>query len=85
MRWGRVIGRATATVKHPSLDSQRLVLVQPLATGRQAEGDPMVMIDTVGSRHGDHVLMTSDGRAVRRILGSDNAPARWAIIGIVND
>jgi len=39
----------------------------------------------VGSRMGDRVLLTSDGRSVRRLLNSDNAPARWAIIGIIND
>ena len=31
------------------------------------------------------VLLTSDGRSVRRMLGSENAPARWGIIGIIND
>ena len=45
----------------------------------------MVVIDAVGSRHGDRVLMTSDGRSVRKLLNDDTAPARWAIIGIIND
>ena len=85
MRWGRGIGRTTATVKHVSLEAQRLILVQPLDAKSGAEGDPMVVIDVVGSRMGDRVLLTSDGRSVRRLLNSDNAPARWAIIGIIND
>jgi ethanolamine utilization protein EutN len=84
MRWGRVIGRATATVKHVSLEAERLILVQPLDAASAAEGDPMMVIDAVGSRTGDRVLLTSDGRSVRRMLGSDNAPARWAIIGVIN-
>ncbi|GIT28360.1 MAG: hypothetical protein Ct9H300mP1_04060 [Planctomycetaceae bacterium] len=45
----------------------------------------MVVIDAVGSRQGDRVLMTSDGRSVRKLLNDDTAPARWAIIGIIND
>ena len=85
MRWGRVIGRTTATVKHASLEAQRLILVQPLDARSPADGDPMVAIDAVGSRLGDRVLLTSDGRSVRRMLGSENAPARWGIIGIIND
>jgi ethanolamine utilization protein EutN len=85
MRWGRVIGRTTATVKHASLEAQRLILVQPLDARSTAEGDPMVVIDAVGSRLDDRVLLTSDARSVRRMLGSENAPARWAIIGIIND
>ena len=85
MRWGEVIGRTTATVKHASLEAQRLILVQPLDAGSAADGDPMVVIDAVGSRQGDRVLMTSDGRSVRKLLEDDKAPARWAIIGIIND
>ena len=85
MRWGRVIGRTTATVKHDSLETQRLILVQPLDAKLSTEGDPMVAIDAVGSRLGDRVLLTSDGRSVRRMLGAENAPARWAIIGVIND
>jgi ethanolamine utilization protein EutN len=85
MRWGEVIGRTTATVKHASLEAQRLILVQPLDAESDADGDPMVVIDAVGSRQGDRVLMTSDGRSVRKLLEDDKAPARWAIIGIIND
>ena len=85
MRWGRVIGRTTATVKHDSLEAQRLILVQPLDAKAATEGDPMVVIDPVGSRLGDRVLLTGDGHYVRRMLGAENAPARWAIIGIIND
>ena len=84
MRWGRVIGRTTATVKHASLEAQRLILVQLLDAKAAAEGDPMVVIDPLGSRLGDRVLLSSDSRSVRRMLGTDNAPARWAIIGIIN-
>ena len=85
MLWGHVIGRTTATVKHASLEAQRLILVQPLDAKATAEGDPMVVIDVVGSRLGDRVLLTSDGQAVRRMLDAENAPVRWAIIGIIND
>ncbi|HAB14566.1 MAG TPA: ethanolamine utilization protein EutN [Planctomycetaceae bacterium] len=85
MRWGEVIGRTTATVKHASLEAQPLILVQPLDAVAAADGDPMVAIDAVGSRQGDRVLMTSDGRSVRKLLEDDKAPARWAIIGIIND
>ena len=84
MRWGRVIGRTTATVKHASLEAQRLILVQPLDAKAAAEGDPMVVIDPLGGRLGDRVLLSSDSQSVRRMLGTDNAPARWAIIGIIN-
>jgi len=84
MRWGRVIGRATATVKHASLEAQRLILVQPLDAKAATEGDPMMVIDPMGSRLGDRVLLTSDGRSVRRMLGAENTPTRWAIIGIIN-
>ena len=75
MRWGRVIGRTTATVKHASLEAQRLILVQPLDAKSGAEGDPMVVIDVVGSRMGDRVLLTSDGRSVACSTRTTRRPA----------
>jgi len=43
MYTGRVVGTATATVKHPSMAGARLLLVMALkADGRTAEGDPIL-------------------------------------------
>ena len=85
MQLGRVIGHATATVKHAALDGWRLLLVQPLDSDGEGSGDPLLAIEHLGSHRGDRVLLTSDGRSVRTMLENDMAPIRWAVIGIIND
>ncbi|MCH9654678.1 MAG: EutN/CcmL family microcompartment protein [Planctomycetes bacterium] len=84
MLTGRVIGRATATAKHPSLDGWRLLLVQTLDIKGNAEGFPELVIDQLGCGKGDTVLLTSDGAAVREMVGVNNTPVRWATLGVID-
>ncbi len=84
MQLAKVVGRATATVKHETLAGWRMLLVQPLDAGGKADGDPQLAIDNLGSRLADTVMLTTDGSAVREIVGKENTPIRWAIIGIAD-
>jgi ethanolamine utilization protein EutN len=84
MQLAKVVGRATATVKHETLAGWRMLLVQPLDAGGKADGDPQLAIDNLGSRLADTVMLTTDGSAVRDIVGKENTPIRWAIIGIAD-
>ena len=85
MQLARIIGTATATVKHPSLEGARLLVGQPLAADREApDGDPQLVIDTLSAAVGDLVVITSDGRLLRDLLGSDTTPARWSTIGLID-
>ena len=86
MQLARIIGTATATVKHPSLSGTRLLVVQPLMADRTSpDGDPQLAIDTVGAGVGDVAVITSDGRLLRDLLKSDTTPARWSTIALVDD
>lgn len=84
MQLGTVVGRATATVKHPTLAGQRLLLVQPLDVNDAPDGDPQLVIDELGAGRGDRVLLTTDGAAIREMIKADNSPLRWAVIGIAD-
>lgn len=85
MHLARIIGTATATVKHPSLVGARLLVVQPLMADRASpDGDPQLAIDTVAATLGDLVVITSDGRLLREVLKSEATPARWSTIGLVD-
>jgi ethanolamine utilization protein EutN len=84
MQLGKVIGRATATVKHETLIGRRMLLVQPLDARGRADGDPQLAIDNLGSRQHDTVMLTTDGAAVREMVGKENTPIRWAVIGIAD-
>jgi ethanolamine utilization protein EutN len=86
MQLARIIGTATATVKHRSLDGSRMLVVQPLMADRRSpDGDPQIAIDTVAAGIGDTVVITSDGRLLREILKSDATPARWSTIALVDN
>ena len=83
MQLGLVIGTAVATQKHSSMDGHKLLVIQPqMSDGRTPDGDPQVAIDGVGAGVGQRVMMTSDGRGARKIVGSDKTPVRWTVIGI---
>lgn len=85
MQLGTVIGHATSTIKHPSLTGLRLVIVQPLNNARQPEAEPVVAVDKLGSAPGSTVILNSDGKAARELIGSDKTPGRWFVIGIVDE
>ena len=82
MQIAEVIGRATSTIKHPSMDGWRLLIAQPLGIRGQDDGDPIIVIDELGSGRGDRFIITSDGRHVRELVKTDNSPVRWATLGI---
>lgn len=84
MQLGKVIGRAVSSVKHPSLKGWRLLIVQPLDPRKQPDGAPQLVLDRYGAAPGSEVLMTSDGKSTREMVGADTAPARWAILGLVD-
>ncbi|MHB0959606.1 MAG: EutN/CcmL family microcompartment protein [Pirellulaceae bacterium] len=83
MQLALVIGRATATIKDASLRGQKLLLVQPqLADGRRPDGPPLLVVDGLGAGVGETVMITSDGRGARELLGASKTPVRWTTAGI---
>ena len=84
MQLGKVIGHATSTVKHPSFNGLRLVIVQQLNNAREPEADAIIAVDKIGSGPGDTVVLNSDGKGARELVGDDKTPARWWIAGIVD-
>jgi len=82
MLLARAIGHSTATVKHASLEGARLLLVQPL---RSLTLEPVLALDRLHAHAGDLVLISSDGLSARQMLKDDTSPARWSVVGIVED
>jgi ethanolamine utilization protein EutN len=85
MYLARVEGNVTATRKHPSLESWRLVICQPISNSGEPEGVPQVAIDGHGAAIHQRVIISSDGLAARKAVGDPRSPARWIIIGIVDE
>ena len=85
MLLARVEGTVVATRKHRSFEGWRLVICQPINAANQAEGVPQVAIDAHGAGMHQRVIISSDGMAARKAVRDDRSPARWMIIGIVDE
>jgi ethanolamine utilization protein EutN len=81
MQLGRVIGTATATVKHPTFQGERLLVVQLEGTAGKPDGEPILAFDRLGAGRGDAVLLTNDGMALQELLGR-TTPGRWSVMGL---
>ncbi len=85
MQLALVVGHASSTVKHASLNAQKLLVTQPLmADGRTPDGVPLLAVDRLGAGAGERVILTSDGKAIRELFGVANSPIRWAVMGIAD-
>lgn len=84
MLLARVEGNLVATRKHPSLEGWRLIICQPINESGAAEGAPQVAIDGQGAGLHERVIISSDGSAARAAVGDPKSPARWIIIGLVD-
>jgi ethanolamine utilization protein EutN len=84
MQMGRVVGHAVATVKHPSFQGWKLLLVQMLGVDGRADGEPILAIDRLGAGAGNRVLVCNDGAEARAMVGAKNSPARWFVMGLAD-
>jgi ethanolamine utilization protein EutN len=82
MQIGRVVGHGISTIKHPSLQGWRLLLVQPLAPDGKEDGEPLLAIDKLGAGSADRVIISNDGAGAREMVGVKNSPVRWMILGV---
>lgn len=83
MQAGLVVGTATATVKHASMEGWKLLIVQPLGPdGHSPDGDPILAVDSLGAGTGQTVIISSDGKGTRELLKSGTTPVRWSVMGM---
>ena len=85
MLLGTVIGLATATVKHRSMRGFRLAVVQPVNSQRRPDGDVVLAADPLGSAPGQAVVLNSDGKAARELVGDETSPVRYFVAALVDD
>jgi ethanolamine utilization protein EutN len=79
----RIDGTLTATLKHETLVGCRLLVAQRLEANGRASGEPIVVIDRLGARHGSTVVVSTDGDVLRKRLGN-TTPARLSVVGLVD-
>lgn len=83
----KVVGMTWATVRHPSLERLKLLLVRPMhgMTGKFT-GKVMMAVDgKIGAGVGDIVLIVDEGNSARQILGDPKGCIRTIVAGIVDE
>lgn len=85
MLLARIEGSVIATRKHPSFEGCRLLICQPIGGNGQPEGVPQIAVDPIGAGMHQRVVISSDGSATRQAVGDPKSPARWLVVGIVDE
>lgn len=85
MQRARVIGRVVATTKHPSMVGYRLLIAAFVGPAGTIDGDPVIVVDTLGAGPGTTVIVTSDGRTARQLIGTDTTPVRYTTVGLEDE
>ena len=84
---GIIVGRVWATVKTPSLEGLKLLLVQPTTWDKKPTGDPVVMADCVGAGAGEFIFYVKAREAAVAFGGKsleDTPPVDGAVLGIID-
>jgi len=79
----RIDGTLTATVKHATLQACRFLIGQRLEADGCTSGEPLVLLDRLGARHGSTVVVSTDGDIAREWLGN-TTPGRMIVVGLVD-
>jgi microcompartment protein CcmK/EutM len=62
-----------------------MLICQPINRAGDPEGPPQIALDSYGAGLHQRVLISSDGLAARKLVGDNKSPARWTVIGIVDE
>ena len=83
MELARVIGRCVATVKYPTLEGVRLLVIQPVSAAGEPQGEPIFAADGMQAGPGDLVSWVT-GREAALALPNTYAPVDCAVVTIVD-
>jgi microcompartment protein CcmK/EutM len=81
---GRVIGEVVSTVKHPSLEGFKILVVDMLTPDRKPVGESVLAVDSVDAGVGDFVLVVDEGSSAALVTGLSDPPIRTVIVGVVD-
>jgi microcompartment protein CcmK/EutM len=79
---GRIVGKAISTHKHSSFIGTKMLLAEPIGA---ASLDPVLCLDELGASAGDLVVLSNDGKFAREICKDEQSPARWWVMGIIDN
>jgi len=80
---GKVYATVVATIKHPTFDGHKLLLVDRLNLDGTVTGAYDVCVDSVQAGVGDTVLVMDEGTGARQILGQQPLPGQGAVRAVI--
>jgi microcompartment protein CcmK/EutM len=83
MQLARVIGTVVSTVKSDSLQTRKLLVIQPLDAKLNETGSPIVAIDSVGAGTGE-IIFWCRGKEASFAFEPLEVPTDCTIVGIVD-
>ena len=81
----RVVGEVVATIKHPHLRAQKLLLVHAITPEGESAGRVVLAVDTVQAGEGDTVLVHDEGNGAAQVLRRARGAVRTSIVGVVDE
>lgn len=84
MMLGRVVGRVWSTVKNQTLETQRLLIVQPLTPEGAPTGKQLICTDAVGAGAGELIYWCRGKESSFPFLPVE-VPTDNTIVGIVDE
>jgi len=84
MLLARVDGHATASIGHPSLKGQKIVLCTPIDEHGGDAGAPFAAIDPIGAGQHARVFITTDGTWTQGTVHDETSPIRNQVMGIID-
>jgi ethanolamine utilization protein EutN len=81
---GKVIGKIWSTIKNPGLETQRLLLVQPISASGDKTGKVLIYADSTGADPGETVYWVR-GREASFPFSGREVPSDATIVGIVDE
>lgn len=80
----RVTGDLVSTVKNPSFEGYKLLIVQPLGLDGQNKGASFIAVDKVDAGPEDLVLVNKEGGSARIILEDEHVPVQAVIVAVID-
>ena len=85
MKIARVVGNVLATVKHPALATERLLLIEDEGPDGKLDGKARLALDRVDAGEGDRVLVLDEGNGAAQVLSRARGPVRTVIVGVIDE
>jgi|LSQX01.3.fsa_nt_gb ethanolamine utilization protein EutN len=84
MRTALVVGNVVSTIKHPTHESHKLMIVRPVNEKGEFTGKEMIAVDIACSGKGDYVLIVDEGGASRIAVDNIDTVIDAVIVGVID-